>query len=163
MRLVIKCVADDGSEWDTIEEAQARDREILEVRAIMEPIGPEYLNSKDCTYENGHGYIRRDPAVVAEARRKLLEMSREAARWWFDKQEQDHGHRWPESFTAIHPSWFHRILGESGHAPIGDAWLRLWKIDAQGREWGQPYHADNSDQREEFDITLPGSPSPAVP
>lgn len=134
-------VANDGSRWDTAEQALARDALIVEVDRIMAPMGKRPEGSD---FANGAGCIQHVPATLALVRSRLYEASRPALGWWYDDQKKRHG-REP---VDAHASWFTRMLdGKNG--PLSTAWYRFQCIDQSGREWGQPYFANNPDQAED--------------
>lgn len=138
-------VADDGARFDTKSAARARDALICEVAKAMKPLGPE-INDPHLHFANGHGYVQHDVAKVAEARANIMPITRRLLASWFKDQLQRH----KRDPGDAHPSWFCRML-DGEHRPLDKAWTRLWRIDAQGREWGQPYFADHpneGDQKE---------------
>jgi hypothetical protein len=147
MKPITQYQADDGSIWDTPEHATAQDHACRVVAEILLPLGPRH-KSADCSFENGHGYIRHDPATVAGVRSALLAITRKALAWWFADHLKRHGF---EPIDA-HCSWFCRMLEGHHDGPIVDAWHRLGCIDKKGREWGQVGYADDPEKGEAFEI-----------
>lgn len=47
---------------------------------------------------------------------------------------------------VVHPSWAHRAISDCCPSPLVSAWSRLYCIDAEGREWDQPYFAEHPDE-----------------
>ena len=74
MKIIIKWVAIDGSEWKT--EQDATNREILlDKIEIVESILPERIS--DTNFSNGHGYIQHKREKIKAVRLKLIELADE--------------------------------------------------------------------------------------
>ncbi len=146
MEAITKYKANDGSEWATAEQAEAREVMIREVNIAM-----LILVSKptDMDFANGHGYIQQEAEKILDAKRELYKIAnREGVlKHWIDRQKNDHG-KTDEDFITCHPSWFSRML-DGSHRPLDAAYSRLYCIDEQNREWGQPYYAINPDKGEQ--------------
>jgi hypothetical protein len=135
MRIATIYIANDGTRFDTEPEAIAHDALIVEVDGVMAPLGPKVRIP--------HGqWVRRDAAV---ARTTQLALLRVAQRYT--------DHKWLaqtietiERGEKCHPSWAARIIGECCPGPVYSAWCRLWCIDAEGREWDQPYFVEHPDE-----------------
>ncbi len=81
-----------------------------------------------------------DPAVVRDIRRAIVAL---CAKFhdWFRRHDPD----------TIHPmSFAMRLLSEAGPSLLSGAWHRLAMIDAEGREWGQPYYAEHPSKAKQF-------------
>lgn len=137
MQPITRYQADDGEIFSTPEAATRRDELIRVVNEAMLPLGPKY-DDGTCDYTNGHGYIQHTAEAVTEARANLMPITRKLLGWWFKKQKEDHG----KDPVDCHPSWYCRMF-DGGNRPLDLAWSRIWCIDKEAREWGQPYYADN--------------------
>lgn len=51
-----------------------------------------------------------------------------------------------DSPECCHPSWVGRLIDDACPRPVKSAWFRFQCIDKQGREWGQPFYANNPDK-----------------
>jgi hypothetical protein len=131
MKPITRYQADDGSIWETPEEATARDRLLAAIPEATAPLGPA---PDDERMGDGAGYRRHAPSDVLEVRRRLIALAREefpdfaaSNPEWFDPDE--------------HPAWsfLGRVLGD-GVSPLFAAWRRLMCTDDAGREWIQPYY-----------------------
>jgi hypothetical protein len=142
MKAITMYEAEDGSRFTDAGEAAKRDGILEAVAAVMAPLGvvPEH---DGCDFENGHGYYQHDPGTIRSVRLALYELSKEKLRWWTDGQIENHGMTHERLALEVHPSWHLRMLDGSCR-PLEKAWTRIYRIDSQGREWGQPYFADNT-------------------
>lgn len=129
MKTLTKYQANDGSEWDTAEEAQKRDELHAKVEAAMAPLGdvPEAV-------EKGKGWLQHDMETVNVAKDRILDICREEG---FNK----HFPAFNNPGRDCHPlSIIGRVLNDNG-GPLDRAWSRFARIDEQGREHQQCYFA----------------------
>ena len=126
MKPVTKYMSTDGITFDT--EKECRDHELLfkKVKAIMKPLGP-YPKDELCKFANGDGYLQHSPFDVECAKNELVELGSETLHI-----------KKPVSFVFIG-----RYFYDTGESVLYHAWSRLYSIDGLGREWGQPYYAQN--------------------
>jgi hypothetical protein len=139
VKQITKYQANDGSEWDTEDGAIQRDQMIEEVDRIMEPLGKR---------PTGHGeFVQRDLRTVTIITAALFEIADRdgVLKWWIDGQRKAHGRTTRQLIHYTHPSWFLRML-DGNHDPLERAYGRLCCIDKRGREWDQPYFANESDK-----------------
>lgn len=153
MKTVTRYQADDGSLW--ADEAKARERDDLSraVALAMAPLGPLFKNESGCDFANGLGYVRHDPGTVRAVKGALILLSHPVIGYWLDEQAAK-----GVDLLAVHPSWFCRVIDHYSD-PLAKAWSRLWCIDEQGREWGQPYYADHPGEAESHDVVRVGAGS----
>jgi len=128
MKAITKYRAEDGSEWTTATEAGARDRLCGEVADAM---GPLIARPTDCDYGNGDGFVQQDRTVALAAKQRLLDLAARISSYGVFKLPAEQVH--PMGVAG-------RILDDMG-GPISRAWWRFQCMDAEWREWGQPYFA----------------------
>lgn len=148
MKQIAKWAADDGSEWNSADDANRRDELIKAVHQAMLPLG-DLPKEDNCRFQNGHGYIQHSAQAVEKAKLAIHELAKPKAilGWWFGDQIAKHGKTHLELALKVHPSWHSRML-DGGHQPLGSAYYRFQCIDKDNREWGQPYFANNPDEAE---------------
>lgn len=138
MKAITKYQAIDGSEWNSPEKAEARDRLVDSVNKIMAMLKPtpEKLN--------WDGYVQQNAATIAGVKERLYSLANVEGvlKWWIDSQKQGHGKTDYDLIHLCHPSWFCRML-DGDHGPLDRAYHRLCCIDVSGREWNQPFCANN--------------------
>lgn len=141
MKTVTRYEADDGSLWNTIEEAERRDRLIFDVRVTMCHLIPNepYKDQLD----EGRCYIQQSLPLLVLVRRTLYDICNQPGilKYLFDDQKKRFN-KTDDILVQTHPSWIHRFL-DGGHPPLSKAYYRLCCIDNQGREWQQPYYAEH--------------------
>ena len=135
MQAVTKYLASDGREFESEDECRKHEAFAGIIAGVMSNIGPERNLPHGC-------WIQRDRQACLRAKRRLVEIARtqyDPERYPVFKNDAD----------AIHPcSAAGRILTDSS-GPLSDAWTRLMRIDfATGREYDQPYFANNPGQAE---------------
>ena len=138
MRSVTRYQANDGSEWDTAEKAHKRD-------AMSSAVDSAMCLLRDVPSElNWEGFVQQDPETIREVKRRLFEIANVhgVLKWWIDSQQKEHSKTENDLAQNCHPSWFVRLL-DGGSRPLGIAYGRLCAIDEHGREWNQPYYANN--------------------
>lgn len=132
MKTTTKYIANDNSEWDTPEKAEARDLLIERVTAIMSPL--DVPSAAQELLSANKGYWQHSVEAVDAAKEGILVICR----------EQGMAKHYPCFNTpgaTAHPlSIIGRILSDSS-GPIPDAWARFGRIDPQGREWQQCFFA----------------------
>lgn len=129
MKAVIKYQANDGSEWNTAEQAETRDKLHIQVEAIMAPLGqvPEAVR-------DGRGWLQHELETVLTAKDGILELCRS---FGYDINYPVFKNPGRECHAL---GIIGRILSDDG-GPLGRAWSRFGRIDEQGREHQQPYYA----------------------
>lgn len=118
-------VADDGSEWKTVEEASKRDQLQRYRAGINEILGSKRPN------HNGEEYVQHDARAVA----LFIQGVAGGLAAYVSLEMKD---KWLECPRGI----VGRYLDDSDSPFYRDYW-RLICIDSQNREWGQPYFANN--------------------
>jgi hypothetical protein len=136
MKPIIKYRADDGSEHDNEAQAIERDKLCAEVAEVMGLL-PAKPNDTGCRFANGHGYIQHDPATALRVRHAILTIAARLCNHELIAQAI-------ADPVGVHASWPGRIISESCPHPVWVAWERFSCMDAQWREWGQPYYANNT-------------------
>lgn len=135
MKPITMFEADDGSRWPTEAEARDRDALISAVADVMAPLGPDL---GDIEFHNGLGWVQHDPDDARSVRDAVLSLARRTLIRVFGKDEAFGS---PISTAGI--GWITRLCGDNGLKPLSIALYRLDCIDAQCREWGQPFYANN--------------------
>lgn len=139
MQVTIKYKAIDGIEFNKEVECLDYEALIYRVQDIMSqlPVMPEQDN---CNFSNGHGFIQHDKKLLRLVQLNLLEeIKRKINHPWIQQTIDD---------EKIHHSYVGRLLGDYNINPLSKAWYRFSCIDDLGREWGQPYFANNPDKGE---------------
>ena len=141
MQQITKFKADDGAEFNTEPACVEYEALCAEVAEVMGTL-PAKPDDDGCNFSNGHGYLRHDKATLLRARVSILKIAQRFASSppWFQQTIDDPDGR--------HPSWAGRLIDECCPRPVGAAWYRFMCIDKQGREWGQPYYANNPEAAE---------------
>ena len=139
MQAIQKFKADDGAEFNTEAaclEYEALGAEVAEVMATL----PARPNDDGCRFSNGEGYLQHDAATLHRARVSILKIAQRFASnpSWIQQTIDDP--------AGCHPSWAGRLIDECCSLPVSRAWYRFMCIDKQGREWGQPYYANNPEK-----------------
>ena len=125
---ITKWVANDGSEWRALADAEARDKLVDAIADVMAPLG------RDRQLRDNQ-FIQHDPHSVLRCRVGILKL---AAKEFPSFAIFRH-----EPLEVVHPmSAAGRILDDCG-GPLCQAWNRFMRIDELGREWQQPYFAAN--------------------
>lgn len=135
MREITKYKAEDDSEFTSKESCLDHEVNCDVAASTMRHLDK---NPSDSAFSNGSGYIQHDPSKVITVRNLFLE---------FSKRYTDHN--WIQQTIDgedIHISYADRILGEVLPASIYRHWSRFSCIDDLGREWGQPFYANNPDK-----------------
>jgi len=125
--LIQKWQAADGSEWNTLQAAEGRERLLSEINIAMSIL-------RIVKVERGKFY-QHDLPLVRLARRRLVEIiKRERLQHWPEHQARD--------ADEFHPNGgLGRILDDPGD-PLASAWGRFGSIDFEtGRQYDQPYTA----------------------
>jgi hypothetical protein len=131
--------ANDGSVWNDQESAEARDQLIVAVEMALAPLGPR-PNDKSCDFSNGHGYKQHTAGAVLFTRESLWKLTAPHIQFAIEAQLKHQGMTEEKLRDTAHPSWIGRML-DGGPEPLERAWTRMLCIDAEYREWGQPYYA----------------------
>jgi len=145
---VTRYQANDGAIFKTEADALKRDSIIEQVKEAMRFL-PELPKDKNCDFANGAGYYQHDPKDIVKTKKLLLEVFKSngfADHWTGLKNAECE--EW-----QVHPSFFLRML-DGGCAPLEFAYSRLYKIDELGREFGQPFYANNPDKAQLFERSV---------
>ncbi len=128
MKTIAKYQADDGSEWNSQQQAEVRDVLYAKVKAAMAPLGevPEAV-------WDAKGWLQHDLETVNKAKDDILDICR--AEGFAERFNCFKDGRKLHSLSVIG-----RILSDND-GPLCDAWMRFCRIDLQGREHQQTYHA----------------------
>jgi hypothetical protein len=127
----------DGTRFDSPALCMARDEMVSRCRTIagfLEPV-PD-----TCDFANGSGYVQQNADTYATVRNMLLDI---CAAYFNGEDALRHIQAAREKAVgeASH-SFVGRYLDDSRSLdPVRRVWARLCNIDAQCREWGQPYYA----------------------
>lgn len=142
MKTITKFVANDGTEFTDPKDCAAYDELIRDVAALAGPLGPDPHDRRGCAFSNGDGYVWHNPQVVRRVGIALLRKASETcgATWKARFNEL------ADKYDEAHPSHAARWMDEVAPKPLAKAWARIYCIDKQGREWGQPYYCMNPGQ-----------------
>jgi len=145
MKPVTRYEANDGAIFTTEEAALKRDAIIEQVKEAMR-LMPDLPKDENCDFANGDGYYQHDLKALESTRKMLLEVfkSNGFADNWAALKNVTY-EQW-----QVHPSNFIRMI-DGSCSPLEKAYYRLWNIDAQGREFGQPYYANNPEKANLFE------------
>lgn len=150
-------VAEDGSEHQTQEEAERRDRLAKELHLLDQLLRPR-PSDPGCNFANGGGYVQQDPVRAMHYRDGLLALA------------SDHGAGAVIlKYKKLAPyevgfSMAGRIIDDCCPKVLVEAWSRLICLDSKYREWGQGYFALNPEkgvQEEWSNGQVPDSPDTA--
>ena len=138
MKQIVRYEADDGSVWTTEGDARQRDILIALCSAAVSCLKPHPESS------GGMTFVQQDAAVVASVRESLFEIANRPGvlQATIASAASRLGKTFREMARDVDPSWFGRML-DGAHEPLAHAYLRLMCIDANNREWEQPYFARN--------------------
>lgn len=132
----------DGAEFREEKTALAHEVFLDEIQTAMAPLG-ECIDG--CDFLNGIGYIQHSEKAVLSAFMEIVVLVEREIR------------NLPEDWRplTILKKWEYRrgIVGrfiDDNHPILWREWIRFTCIDDLFREWGQQYHAVNSDSRKEF-------------
>ncbi len=143
MEIITKYKAHDGREFLDSDECAVHEQNCTIALGIANKLPGK---PSGCDFSNGSGYIQHTRDNVLNVRNEFLEFVK---RYTKDisiiQQTIDKG------FDA-HSSWAGRIIDECTPNSISKHWYRFMCIDAQFREWGQPYYADNPDKAEQVQL-----------
>ena len=128
MEKITQFKARDGKTFETIESCFEHERLLVRLGEIMSKLVPTPKND-NCKFVNGGGYIQQNPQIVKKVRAEFLELTE----------------------TLLGKKITSPILGRylndtSDNEAVYKAWCRLYCIDSQSREWGQPYYAHHDDE-----------------
>lgn len=135
MQTVTRYKADDGSEHATPEAASQRDADVALVRDATAPLGPAKDLRSDAEYQQHR--LSDVTAVKVRLLRRAAERDPMFAEWLASGKAK--GVREADVHAR---SWAGRYFDDCD-GPLAVAWARLGRIDAQGREWQQPYYVDH--------------------
>lgn len=128
MRTEIRFVARDGAEFRTEGAAVEHEALIAACDYALLPLGVREIEG----LRGGAGYVQHEMADFVEAKRRLLGLLAAAF--------PTYGYESLDPATVSPMGSVGRVASEAA-APLAKAWGRLGCIDAQGREWEQPYFA----------------------
>lgn len=125
MKKITKYQSDDGTVWDTVEEAAKRDSLLAGLKKALSPIGERHPD-----VDSGIGWWQHRPEDVLRAKQQFLELC------------QAQGLTYPAFFApadqALRNDKVGRILSDTG-GPLNKAWCRFICIDNSGREHQQQW------------------------
>jgi hypothetical protein len=129
MKKIVKYIADDGIEFNSIDDCNAHEHSCKTAILIMKDLSDI---PKGCDFANGSGYIKHDCKKVQSVRNIFLK---------FCMQYTDHNSIQGLIDGTTHISHANRYLSEVLPNSILKHWARFNCIDKDGLEWGQPYYA----------------------
>lgn len=136
MEVITRYKAYDGVEFTDEKLCHEHERNCDTASNIMVSM-PE--KPDDCGFSNGGGYLQHDKDLLLKIRNEFLGFAKRYT-----------GHKWIQETIDkgfdVHSSYAGRILDECTPQSINRHWHRFMCIDDQGREWGQPYYANNPDK-----------------
>lgn len=138
MKKITKYVADDGSEFNSLDECEKYELHCKHVSDVMKGLG-ETPELPGCGFSNGDGYLQHEEKTFMDVRTKLLEIAKQFTDHKWIQQTIDKG-------LDAHPSYAGRIIDECTTSPLRRAWYRIMCVDTKFREWGQPYYANYPEQ-----------------
>lgn len=142
MQTITKYLADDGREFLNSDECLEYEKDEKEIKAINAML-PEYP-ADTCAFVNGGGYIIHEEETFNKARLLLLAKAKKYAKEEYDIRDiihaENHNRRmnWP----------YERIKQLACPVSLINASHRIYCVDDQFREWGQPFYAFNPDRAE---------------
>lgn len=121
--------ADDGTLFSSCEQCANYELSSYKVEAIVSKLG----NKPKLSDEQ---YIQHSMTTVNDVRRDLCMLANSVwAHKWFVQTAED---------PSTHSSWAGRLISEMDNPKLNAAWYRIMCIDSLGREWQQPYFANNT-------------------
>lgn len=121
--------ADDGTLFSSREQCAAYELSSSKIDTIISKLGTKPKLSDD-------QYIQHTMTNVYNVRRELCLLANSV--WehkWFTQTATD---------PSTHSSWAGRLISEMDNPKLNSAWFRIMCIDSDGREWQQPYFANNT-------------------
>lgn len=134
MEIITKYRSDDGIEFVDMQKCLDYEDLCHRVDVIMACL-LRVPAQDSCDFANGSGYIQHSAEAVTNARRKIIQCANEIM-----------PHKWFQQELAgedVHASWGGRLIGEMQEKCLWTAWYRFSCMDANFREYGQPYYALN--------------------
>ena len=123
MKQITKWVADDGKEFDSKEDCAEYESIVAGCEAALAPLGSSG-SALHRMFSEGIGYVQHSPETVTACRAAVNDLAR---RLWPNASEVElPGRAWDGDIQCINCAYY-----------------RLQCFDKQGREWGQPYFANN--------------------
>lgn len=136
METITKFKAIDGKTFNSQSECLDYENLINTINNIMKKLPALPNDSIDFT--NGDGFIQHDKNILRSVQVNLLEVIKKYIKHnWVQQTIDDEN---------VHPSYVGRLIDDYGLNPLNDAWYRFMCIDKFGREWGQPFYANNPDK-----------------
>lgn len=132
MKAITQFQSDDGTIFNTAEQAVERDVLVQKLAVIMSQLNPRPKGDMD--FANGGGYIQQTAEALEKVKGQLLDLMAGHVDQDLIDETRD-GKR--------HQSHIARYLDDGGQSPLLDAWYRLLFTDAKNREWGQMFYALN--------------------
>lgn len=143
MKTVTKYQANDGTQFDTAEAAEKRDKDLV----VIDEITRACLKSTptDCNWD---GYIQQHGPAVMDYKRVLMRMAKERGVYGGSPGPDEKTFSiWDRPVEEVHARGIAgRFLDDSGQNHIYRAWHRLACMDGRFREYNQPYFAINPDK-----------------
>lgn len=143
MKEITKYEAIDGTEFDHEKDCLKYEKLIETVNVIMDEL-PKTPKDDGCNFANGKGYIQHDKTVLRQVQIKILkEVKKHIKHKWVQETIDDEN---------VHPSYVGRLIDDYRIDPLNRAWYRFMCIDKSGREWGQPYFANNPKEGQQIKL-----------
>lgn len=143
MKAIVKYEAEDGKEFDSEKECLDYENLIARVNNIMKVL-PPLPKDNGCRFSNGEGFVQHDKKTLRKVQIGLLkEIKKHVEHKWVEQTIEDEN---------VHPSYVARLLDDYSISPLSKAWYRFICTDKLGREWGQPYFANNPDKAKQVCI-----------
>lgn len=138
MKVITKYQARDNREFNL--EKDCREHEVLldkidGLNSILTK-GPD-----SCDFANGEGYIQHSNSQLIEFKDKLIDLFKETVKGFDFVTDK------------THVSYFIRVTGDCG-SPLQNCFQRLYCIDSEFREWGQPYFGLNPEKGKQVKLNL---------
>lgn len=130
MKTVSRYIADDGSEFATAESCQKYELLCAKVSALMSLLEP-IPDLPSCSFANGAGYIKHNPAIAKQVKAGLLAAGNEimSHKLFLD--------------ADAHPSYAGRLIDDMSEKCLRNAWHRFMCMTPDFLEYGQPYFANH--------------------
>lgn len=154
MKVVVRFMALDGTEFQTSEECRSYEQMSLEVDELLYQLPSRSGYEESFGFTSGEGYIQHEPGPFLTFRMALLTLGARC-----DKSKNSY---FQDAMTSekVHPSYPGYMFSEACgiySRILSNAWYRVSCTDLQYREWGQPFFRDNApEHRKEICLNCDG-------
>lgn len=131
MKVITKYQAIDGREFNSEADCLQHESLLAQIEAILPLKAPN-----SCEFANGGGYIQHSAQSIQKARKELIKLAKKIDSYITEK---------------THITYLMRVLDDM-NSPLTSLAIRLYCIDSQYREWGQPYFAINPDKGQQIKL-----------